>query len=301
MNRPTPGGGIALALSAACFYGFNITFARIAAFAGIAGPTVIAYRVMVMLALAGAAALVWRHVPRVAPGSRGATLALSLASSSVGLCYISSVAFIPVTVAAVVFYTFPVLIVLVSPFVNGTRLTGTLLAIAATAFVGVVLVVGPAFDSLDPRGLVLAAGASLSAVVQFNAANRAASVPTLTKVIWVQMASLPTSLLAAAFTVGLQGPSTLMLAPVAIALTVGGFLMGFVLNMMALARISAVVGGLAFCAEPVVASLTSAAVLGERLTVLQYFGGMLVIAAIVANVLRASGRLPWARPAAEPA
>jgi drug/metabolite transporter (DMT)-like permease len=219
----------------------------------------------------------------------------------VGLCYISSVAFIPVTVAAVVFYTFPVLIVLVSPFVNGTRLTGTLLAIAATAFVGVVLVVGPAFDSLDPRGLVLAAGASLSAVVQFNAANRAASVPTLTKVIWVQMASLPTSLLAAAFTVGLQGPSTLMLAPVAIALTVGGFLMGFVLNMMALARISAVVGGLAFCAEPVVASLTSAAVLGERLTVLQYFGGMLVIAAIVANVLRASGRLPWARPAAEPA
>ena len=48
---------------------------------------------------------------------------LGLSTAFVGLCYLSSVAFIPVTVAAVVFYAFPSLIVLASPLVDGTRLT----------------------------------------------------------------------------------------------------------------------------------------------------------------------------------
>jgi drug/metabolite transporter (DMT)-like permease len=47
---------------------------------------------------------------------------------AIGTAYLSSVAFIPVTVAVVVFYTFPVLIVLASPLVEGTRLTGSLSA-----------------------------------------------------------------------------------------------------------------------------------------------------------------------------
>jgi len=54
---------------------------------------------------------------------------------------------------------------------------------------------------------------------------------------------------------------------------------------MALARITASAAGLAFCLEPVVAALTAALVLGERMDPVQYVGGALVIAAIIGNVL----------------
>ena len=61
---------------------------------------------------------------------------------------------------------------LASPLVDGSRITGTLIAVAALAAMGVVLVVGPAFLGLDWRGLALAATASLATVVQFFAATR---------------------------------------------------------------------------------------------------------------------------------
>jgi drug/metabolite transporter (DMT)-like permease len=302
MRSSSPGfAGLALALGAAASYGFNITFARIAAFEGVAGPVVIAYRVLIALVLVAVFAAVVRTSLRVPRETVLPMVVLGLSSAGVGLCYISSVSFIPVTVAAVVFYTFPVVIVVVGPFVTGTRSSPRLLGIALMAFVGVVLVVGPGFSSLDIRGLLLAAAASPSAVVQFFVANRCASVPTLPKVIWVQAMSLPTSVLAAVLTVGLPGPGVLLLAPLAVGVTIGGFLVGFVLHMMALARISAVVAGLAFCLEPVVAALTSASLLGERLAPLQYLGGALVIAAIVANVLQASARPGRGGAAAEPA
>ena len=75
-----------------------------------------------------------------------------------------------------------------------------------------------------------------------------------------------------------------IIAFVPVWLTIGGFVFGFGFQILALARISASVAGLAFCLEPVVAALTSAIVLGERLAPIQYLGGMIVIAAIIATV-----------------
>ena len=68
------------------------------------------------------------------------------------------------------------------------------------------------------------------------------------------------------------------------ALTIGGYAIGFLCQLLALSRISAVVGGLAFCLEPVVATLSAHVILDEVLTPLQYCGGLLVLAAIIINV-----------------
>src|SRR4051812_40727637 len=102
---PTGPGGLLAALASATCYGLNIVSARIASEAGIQGPSLLTYRVGVMLLLAVAVVALARQGLGVAPGERGALAGLSLASAAVGLCYLSSVAFIPVTVAAVVFYT----------------------------------------------------------------------------------------------------------------------------------------------------------------------------------------------------
>jgi drug/metabolite transporter (DMT)-like permease len=293
----SPGlSGLAFALAAASLYGVNIVSTRFAAFAGISGVTLVFYRVFLMLIFVAAAAALWRSSLRVASGERAIMAVLGLASAVLGASYLSSVAFIPVTVAVVIFYTYPVLIVLASPFVDGARITGALLLVVALAVVGVVLVVGPAFHGLDWRGLALAAAASLATVVQFFAATRCRRTGIMAKTFWIHIIVLPVSAAIALGAGALAPPKLLLSAPLAVAVTIGGYVVGFVFQFAALARASAVVAGIAFCAEPVVAALASALMLGERLSALQLLGGALVLAAITTNVMAEQRRARTIEP-----
>ncbi|MGO4287197.1 EamA family transporter, partial [Bosea sp. TAB14] len=93
-----------------------------------------------------------------------------------------------------------------------------------------------------------------------------------------------------ALTGGFLPPQAFLLAPIALAVTYGGYLIGFVLQILALARIAPGPAGLAYCAEPIIAVAIAAVVLGERLGSLQYAGGALVIAALVTNVILEQSR-----------
>lgn len=286
MSDSGPGlTGLFLALGSATIYGTSIVFTRLAAIEGISGLSLVVYRVAVMLALTAAAAALWRAPLGVPRDERGGLVVLALATAAIGGAYLSSVAFIPVTVAVVVFYTFPILIVLAGPLVDRTRLTGTLLGVVATALVGVVLVVGPAFGDLDPRGLILAGIASIATTVQFFAATRCRRTGMIAKVLWIHLLVLPVSAAVGLLLGSLDAPAALLLAPAAVLLTIAGYLAGFALQLLALARSSAAVAAIAFCLEPVVAALSSVVVLQERLTPGQMIGGGLVLGAILANAL----------------
>lgn len=284
--------GLAFALASATLYGLNIGYARLASFAGVSGSTIVVYRVLLMLVLVAIAAAVLRRSLAVASGERRIMGVLGVASTFVGVCYISSVAFIPVAVAVVVFYTFPVLIVLASPFVDGTRLTPALFGVVGLAVAGVALVVGPAFEGLDWRGLALAFGASIATAAQFFAAARCPRTTITSKVFWIHLLVLPAATLIGLLAGNLAPPSNMLLAPFAVAMTIGGYVLGFALQFQALVRIPAVAAGIVYCAEPVVAALSSTVILGESLSPMQLVGGGLVVAAIVANVLLGARREP---------
>jgi drug/metabolite transporter (DMT)-like permease len=284
-DHSSPASGLLFALASASLYGFNIVYARMASFAGASGSAIVLYRVFLMLVLVGLVAAVTRHSLKAAREEWGTLLLLGVSTAFVGICYLSSVAFIPVTVAAVVFYTFPVLIVLASPFVEGTKLTPALLGVVALATLGVALVVGQAFGSLDWRGLALAFGASIATAIQFFAAARCRRTGVMAKTFWIHLLVLPTAALISLAAGQLVPPSALAVAPVAVAVTVGGYILGFVLQFLALGRITAVAAGIIYCTEPVVAAVSSALILDETLAPLQIAGGALVLAAIVANVL----------------
>ena len=286
--------GIAMALASAAAFGTNIVSAQIAGAAGISGPLIVFYRVFLMLALVVGAALLWRGPLAVPRGERRALLLFGIASALVGSAYLSSVAFLPVTVAVVVFYTFPVLIVLAEPLLTPARFSRNRFLIALAAFVGVAMVVGPDWHGLDPRGLVLALAASVLAATQFFAGSASSGTPLLPKLFWSHLTILPVTIAILTLTGGFQAPGALALAPGAIAVTIGGYLIGFVLQVMALARVAPGPAGLAFCAEPVFAVLIAAIVLGERVGTLQYAGGALVVAAIMANVILEQKRRPLA-------
>lgn len=285
MEFQQSGRGIGFALAGAFFYGFNITFAKISSELGVQGPMIVAERVLVMIAIGLCFAALSRSALRIASGEVMPMILLGLGSMGVSIGYLSSVAFIPITVAAVIFYTFPILIVIASPFVDGKKLTPTMLGIVALAFIGVVLVLGMAGGDLDLRGVALALLASVSAAMQFFAGTRCRVTSNAAKIVVTQAIVLPGALASVWATGGLFSIETQVTAAVPIWLTIGGFVLGFVFQILALARISATVAGLVFCLEPVVAAITSAIVLGERLQMVQYFGGFLVIVAIASTMV----------------
>ncbi|HEY8564516.1 MAG TPA: DMT family transporter [Beijerinckiaceae bacterium] len=284
--------GPLLTFGAAACYGFNVAFARLASFEGISGTSLVAYRVALLLIAAGALALVARRSLAVPRGDWGRLALLGATSVVVGIAYLSSVTFIPVTVAVMIFYIYPALILLAGPFLGEGRLTPALLAVAGLAFTGVVLVIGPAFVGLDPRGLALAALAAVATAVQFYAAAATRRTSLLTKVFWIQVIVLPASLAIGALTGGLATPADLGRAPVAVLLATVGHTLGFCLQMAALTRTRPGLAGLIFCFEPVAAAVTAAFVLGESLTPVQAFGGALVLAAIGLSVSVEQRRTP---------
>lgn len=292
--------GIALALGSAAAFGTNIVSAQIAGMAGLSGPLLVFYRVFVMLALVGGAILLWRSGLSVPRRRWPALILFGISTALVGSAYLSSVAFLPVTVAAVVFYTFPVLVVLAEPLLTRTRPRPERIVVVLIAFLGVAMVVGPDWHGLDPRGLALALLASVAAAVQFFAAGALGETGTLPKLLWSHLMVLPVTLLILLITGGMQPPSALALAPLAVLVTIGGYLVGFLWQVLALARVSPGPAALAFCAEPVFAVIIAAAVLGERVGTLQYAGGALVVAAIMANVILEQKRVRASKLALAP-
>ncbi|MEZ2408733.1 drug/metabolite transporter (DMT)-like permease [Bosea sp. OAE752] len=289
-GRTSEGQGLLLAFASAAAFGTNIVSAQIAGAAGLGGPLLVFYRVLIMLVLVGAAALLARASLGLLRGQRLPVLRFGIATALVGTAYLSSVSFVPVSVAAVIFYTYPVLIVLLEPLLTRAPFRADRLVVALVAFIGIALVVGPDLHGLDPRGLALAGLASLAAAAQFFAAASCASIATMPKLFWSHVVILPVTLLILALTGGFLPPQAFLLAPIALAVTYGGYLVGFVLQILALARIAPGPAGLAYCAEPIIAVAIAAVVLGERLGSLQYAGGALVIAALVTNVILEQSR-----------
>ena len=288
--RTSEGQGLLLAFASAAAFGTNIVSAQIAGAAGLGGPLLVFYRVLIMLVLVGAAALLARASLGLLRGQRLPVLRFGIATALVGTAYLSSVSFVPVSVAAVIFYTYPVLIVLLEPLLTRAPFRADRLVVALVAFIGIALVVGPDLHGLDPRGLALAGLASLAAAAQFFAAASCAPIATMPKLFWSHIVILPVTLLILALTGGFLPPQAFLLAPIALAVTYGGYLVGFVLQILALARIAPGPAGLAYCAEPIIAVAIAAVVLGERLGSLQYAGGALVIAALVTNVILEQSR-----------
>ena len=277
--------GIALALVSAAGYGLNIVTAQIASTVGISGALMVFYRVFVMLACIAAVLLVVRRSLAVDKGERTALLVFGLSSSVIGTAYLSSVAYLPVSVAAVIFYLFPIFIVLVEPLVERTRIQPARLGIALVAFIGVALVVGPRFESLDPRGLALAFGAAVGATIQFYAAARMPRTNIVAKLFWGHILVLPGVIATLVWMDGFRSPEMFALAPVAVAITLLAYVVSIALQLMSLSRIPAVVAGLTFCAEPLFASAFAALILGERLVAWQYAGAGLVLMAIALNAV----------------
>ncbi|MCJ8324031.1 MAG: DMT family transporter [Rhizobiales bacterium] len=88
------------------------------------------------------------------------------ANAVLSITYLASFSFIPLSLAVIIFFTQPLITLMVVPFIFGDRLTTAKIIVFLMAFIGLIFVVGPEFSNLNGIGILLALIAAITAVIQ---------------------------------------------------------------------------------------------------------------------------------------
>jgi drug/metabolite transporter (DMT)-like permease len=286
--------GVACALAAAGFYGLVPNFVRGAFNNGIPPVEATLFRTTVIAPAFALLALLQGERLRIPQGAWGIFAGQALATLVISVSYLASVQFIPVGLAVIIFFTFPVLIMLFSPVIEGRSPGLWRILIAIFAFTGLVVAIGPRFSGLDLRGVGLATLAALGGVVQFFTGRSISRYMTpavfgslVHIVIW------PATLLVALYV----GSGTFHMLPGGAATTIGlyfltgvaaVYVVAYLLHMLSLRFAPASTIAPFFNLEPIVTTVCAGLLFGERLTINQYAGGGIVLAALVISSLPGS-------------
>lgn len=276
--------GTGLALLSAALYGANVPAARMASQAGMPGADLIAWRAVWFLPLLALLAFFARERLRLLPGETGPTLRLALSASLTAIFYLSSVDHLPVPMAVVLFYMFPLFVILLASRIEGRRISRVQMGVFAVAFAGLVIAVGPSLAGLSTTGLALALGAAITSAFMFIVAGRVPNAP-FRNAFWTQSVMGPLAFLFAWVQGGPVDPSkAVSSAPFAVALAMGAYSLAYVLQLIAAQKISADRAGLLFLFEPVTAIAVAGLFLGEVLTLTQAIGVALILVALAAEI-----------------
>jgi drug/metabolite transporter (DMT)-like permease len=271
--------GLALSVLSSVSYGSAPVFVRFAYDAG-AGPlTLLAARyVVATLVIFAALRLVGRSLAMPAGRPFGGAIA-GIFFSVMAYSYLVSIQRIPVSLAALLVFTYPLPVALLGRLRGEPLRWPRILAIVA-AFIGLAVALGVEIGELDPIGIASATVCSLAyafGVFYFGHATRGADPMVVTlhavataALIFVPLAALDGSLGLPGTTIGLVG-----IAGVSVT-----YLVGVLAFFGALVRIGPLKAALLAQLEPVVSILAAVLILQEHLSPVQGLGVALVLGAL---------------------
>jgi drug/metabolite transporter (DMT)-like permease len=289
--------GITLAAVGALGFGLMITASRMTYEAGSNPVTLICARAGVPALIIAVVMLLRGGSFAIVPGAGRAVAGVILGQLGITIGYLSAVAYIPVSLAVLVFYAYPVLVAALLALTRHSRVGWTATLAFAAAFAGLTLALAPSFASLDPRGLAFALCATAAGTLLLLAADR---LPPHQRM-------LPVCLYANLATLGLAVPYALITGSLAAPQGVIGWSSLTFVCLAYLAAFFAMIGAvrhagplrtaLVFNLEPVIAILSAVALLGETLGPFQTLGAALVIGALVLATLAERPSPPLPPPA----
>ena len=272
--------GRALAVSTAMLFGGVTTLARLAYDGGSNPLTVVATRFLIATVVIAPLIFVLRRsyfLPRKAWPMVGL---VSLVWSIGAAGYLSSVFFIPVSLAVLILYTFPLMVIAAQALFERTRVKASRVVPFPIAFAGLVLALGPSAYDLDGRGVALALLGATGYAASFVLSKRlviehdvfavtmyvnAGGVVLVSAVVLFFGVAAPHS---ASGWIGLGGVTLFYVAATLTQFTairyVGPSATAMLLNL-----------------EPLISIGAAAMLLGERLTIVQLAGALMVIGALV--------------------
>jgi drug/metabolite transporter (DMT)-like permease len=276
--------GSAVAVTGAFAYGFNIPAARVASLGGVTGSNLGFQRGIVLVAVLLIFFIITGRSFRMQQGEAGKITLAGLCAGLTAVGLLSSLSFIPVSIAVAIFYMFPLILILLTPMMGGEKLSSQKLITFVIAFAGILLCIGPTFEQMDWRGIALATLAAFSCAFLIQIASTIKQ-DRVSLIFWLQLFCLPL-LLPVAWATGLPSLPVIENVWLAIAISSIGFYIGFVCQVFVADKVHPATLGLIFLIEPVIALLVAALFLGERMLPLQYLGIALVFAGIAYDLTR---------------
>jgi drug/metabolite transporter (DMT)-like permease len=262
-------------------YGLTPVFARLAYDHGSTALTVLLLRsVIAAVLLAFGLKAMGRRLSLPGAGRYdGLGVGLGFAAMSVG--YMASIQFLPVSLAVLIFFSYPLLVAGIAWMIGASRLSWPKRLALGAAFAGLALVLGVSAAGLDGRGVALALLASGGCAGLYLLSGRAIRRGADPLTLNLQAVAITSALLlpAAFLTDGLVMPGNVMAWLGLIGVTLC-FLVGVCSFFTAVELVGPVRASMLSNLEPLVSLGAAALVLGETLSGTQLAGAALVLGAV---------------------
>ena len=273
-------GPVFAVLSSLC-YGLNNPLAALAAQNGIPTTFSVLSRATFMFVISLIFAITGKLNFKIPNDVRPYVITMAITTALINLCYVGSINFISVSLAAIIFFTFPVQILLVSIIKGSQNIRTNDIIIFAVVFIGLIFVIVPDFNNIDPFGVLLAGLSSVSATFLYFAAGVASrKLSPIMLGFWVHLFVLP--VLAVSFLILSPHIEINELSSYLPVLIMSLCYVGaYYFQMLSLKFTSVLISGLFFNTEPLLTAVAAALILDERLLFSQYIGGILIFVSLI--------------------
>jgi drug/metabolite transporter (DMT)-like permease len=280
--------GIAFVVASALSFGAMAIMARAAFASGVDTSTLLALRFSIA-ALCMFAILRWRAIPLPRGADLGQLVALGAAGyGGQAFTFFTALTLAPASLTALLLYLHPAIVAVLAARLLRERMSGAKLVALGLALAGTVLTVAPSLVGSGsgrhpdlPAGVAFGVAAALIYAVYIVAGTRiAARVPPLAMAT-VVVASAGLVFVLATIVRGPQWPQTaagwIAIGGIAIVSTV----IAISLFFAGLARIGPTRASTLSTIEPLFTVILAAALLGERIALVQVVGGALILGAVL--------------------
>jgi drug/metabolite transporter (DMT)-like permease len=275
-----------MVLCSAAFFGLITTFSRLAYDAGANPLTVVETRTTTFVLVIGAIQLAKRRSFALPRRVFAATFPMSVGIMVMSIGYLASVYFIKVSLAVVLFYSFPLIVALLAAVTGRERIALPKALALVVAFGGLVMAIGLDSGSLDWRGVALVMLGALGVAGNLTFTGRyfaAADGLTLNvwNNLWGALALGGYLLLSGSLAWPATGIGWAGLGGVAAC-----YVLGLPLMFGALRYLPPSQTAVMFNLEPVVSIVVASLLLGEVTQPLQWLGVAIMLAALCFSALR---------------
>jgi drug/metabolite transporter (DMT)-like permease len=272
--------GLAIALLCGVVLGTAVVVSRFAYDAGASGVVVAISRTIVMTTAFFFVLKIMRRSLRVPKKLLLMSLVNGVLMGIMTFGNIGAVEFIPIGLASLLFFTFPIIIAILVIAFRIEHVTWPKVLAIIVAFVGIATMLGDSVGEVDGRGVALALmGATATAVNAILVGRYFKGVDVLVMTFYFSIGAFVFLLILAATIAEVRYPQT----PIGWGGVVGVAILqsiGTPLYFYAIAKIGALKTGIAANIQPVTSVLEAWLVFDEVLAILQALGGALVLAGI---------------------
>ena len=279
--------GVIFALVTAICLGSVTTQAKLFYAEGGNAMTLMLARFLFSTLIFGVLILIRRESFRVAHGNRLGVFLIGSIWSGAMIFYLLSVETISVSLAVLILYAYPLLVLLYAITRGQLPPSVRLVCLFVLAFLGLYLALSSTALTLDTRGLIFAGLASLGAAFTFiKGAKVAPLLNPLVMTFWINLVGLAIILPLVYSSFVLIASNT---AIGALSLATAFYVIAILCQFQALARLPAATAALILNLEPVVSILLAVFILDEHLSIMQWFGVVLVISVLIASIRTGDG------------